>query len=166
MLRRSLLNKLAQLESSCSHLTRRTAVPRLQLQRALRTTSAQSLHLSPVSSFEHHIKPDFRITDAKRYKLSYATSISQFKLHKVIDTVGDRLRVMAQEHPNQVCYKFPFLNNLGLTYGQLYYKVERYAQALLEMGFKKGDRLAVMLPNTPEFIFSMFAAASLGVITI
>ena len=40
------------------------------------------------------------------------------------------------------------------------------AQHLLSLGFKKGDRLAVMLPNIPEINISALAAASIGVIVV
>jgi long-chain acyl-CoA synthetase len=39
---------------------------------------------------------------------------------------------------------------------------EWFAASLYRVGFKKGDRLAIMLPNTPHYIFSLFAAFRLG----
>ena len=40
------------------------------------------------------------------------------------------------------------------------------AQNLLSMGFKKGDRLAIMLPNVPETVVSLIAASQIGVIAV
>ncbi|HEY2421247.1 MAG TPA: long-chain fatty acid--CoA ligase [Neobacillus sp.] len=39
---------------------------------------------------------------------------------------------------------------------------EWFAASLYRVGFKKGDRLAIMLPNTPHYIFSLFATFRLG----
>lgn len=44
--------------------------------------------------------------------------------------------------------------------------VEKFASRLSEDGFKKGDRLAVMLPNSPHYIFSLFTAFHLGGIAV
>jgi len=39
-----------------------------------------------------------------------------------------------------------------LTFSQLHDRVQRLAAGLSGAGFKKGDRLAILLPNTPEYI--------------
>ncbi|MCF7823936.1 MAG: acetoacetate--CoA ligase [Candidatus Marinimicrobia bacterium] len=51
-----------------------------------------------------------------------------------------------------------------LSYGELYQQVTQTAQALKDLGVKKGDRLAGFIPNLPETIIVMLAAASLGAI--
>ena len=51
-----------------------------------------------------------------------------------------------------------------LSWGELYDAVSRAAQALTECGLRPGDRVAACLPNTPEAIIAMLAAASLGAI--
>ena len=43
---------------------------------------------------------------------------------------------------------------------------EWFAASLYRIGFKKGDRLAIMLPNCPHYIFSLFAGFRLGGITV
>lgn len=52
------------------------------------------------------------------------------------------------------------------TYEQLNQVVEKLAAALYNSGFRKGDRLAVMLPNSPHTFFSLFAAFRLGGIVV
>lgn len=42
----------------------------------------------------------------------------------------------------------------------------RLAGALYQRGFKKGDRLSIMLPNCPQYIFSAFAVFRLGGIVV
>ena len=40
--------------------------------------------------------------------------------------------------------------------------VDRFATALHGLGVRKGDRFAIMLPNTPQFVIGFFAALRLG----
>jgi len=49
-----------------------------------------------------------------------------------------------------------------MTYTELYDEVARVAKSLKEMGVRAGDRIAGFMPNMPETIIAMLAAASLG----
>jgi acetyl-CoA synthetase len=51
-----------------------------------------------------------------------------------------------------------------ITYDELHREVCRTANALIELGVKKGDRIAVYMPMIPEAIFAMLAFARLGAI--
>jgi acetoacetyl-CoA synthetase len=51
-----------------------------------------------------------------------------------------------------------------LTFGDLYRQVSQAAQALQKDGVKPGDRVAGVLPNLPEALIAMLAAASLGAV--
>ena len=53
---------------------------------------------------------------------------------------------------------------VDMTYGELYAQVSRMAQALAAAGVRKGDRVAGFMPNMPQTIIAMLAAASLGAI--
>lgn len=53
-----------------------------------------------------------------------------------------------------------------ISYAQLAACVKRVASALYEMGLRKGDRAAVMLPNCPDFVISYYAILSLGGIVV
>lgn len=50
-----------------------------------------------------------------------------------------------------------------ITFRELRDKVDRLAAGLSDIGIKKGDRIAMLLLNSPEFIICMFAAFKLGV---
>ncbi|MED1919256.1 long-chain fatty acid--CoA ligase [Bacillus thuringiensis] len=52
------------------------------------------------------------------------------------------------------------------TYSQLKEVVDRLAAALQYRGFQKGDRLAIMLPNSVEYVISLFATLRLGGIVV
>ena len=51
-----------------------------------------------------------------------------------------------------------------MSRGELYREVARFAAALREMGVEPGDRVAAWMPNMPETIVAMLAAASIGAI--
>ncbi len=49
-----------------------------------------------------------------------------------------------------------------LTYGQIRDQVRRLATALRGMGVEKGDRVAIMLPNSPQFIIAYYGVLEAG----
>ncbi len=49
-----------------------------------------------------------------------------------------------------------------ISYGELQDSVRRVASAFNKLGLKKGDRVALMLPNTPFYPISYFAALTCG----
>jgi acetoacetyl-CoA synthetase len=51
-----------------------------------------------------------------------------------------------------------------MTYSELYDQVTKVAEGFRRLGLKKGDRIAAFMPNMPETIIAMLAAASLGAI--
>ena len=51
-----------------------------------------------------------------------------------------------------------------MTHGELYRAVAHFAAALREQGVQKGDRVAAYMPNMPETVIAMLAAASIGAI--
>jgi acetyl-CoA synthetase len=51
-----------------------------------------------------------------------------------------------------------------ITYDELHREVCRATNALIELGVKKGDRIAVYMPMIPEAIFAMLAIVRLGAI--
>ncbi|ATE59556.1 acetoacetate--CoA ligase [Thauera sinica] len=51
-----------------------------------------------------------------------------------------------------------------LSHGELYRAVAHFAAALKEQGVAAGDRVAAYMPNMPETVIAMLAAASIGAI--
>ncbi len=49
-----------------------------------------------------------------------------------------------------------------LTYYDLYRQVNKFANVLRSLGVKKGDRVAIYLPNIPEIAIAMLACAKVG----
>jgi acyl-CoA synthetase (AMP-forming)/AMP-acid ligase II len=52
------------------------------------------------------------------------------------------------------------------TFRQMGDRVNRLANAFLDMGLNKGDRVAGLLPSTPEFHETFFAAAKAGLVLV
>ena len=52
------------------------------------------------------------------------------------------------------------------TYGQLWANVQHFAAGLQRLGVQKGDRVAVMLPNTPQFVVAFFGASLAGAVVV
>jgi len=50
------------------------------------------------------------------------------------------------------------------TYAEIEKEVNKFANGLKKLGVKKGDRVAVYLPNSPQFLVTFFATQSLGAI--
>src|SRR5919205_1352120 len=53
-----------------------------------------------------------------------------------------------------------------LTWAQLDQEVERFAAALCVLGLGKGDRCALMAPNSDGFVIAYYAALRLGAIVV
>ena len=51
-----------------------------------------------------------------------------------------------------------------LTYRQLHYEVSRFANVLKRNGVKKGDRVIIYMPMTPESVIAMLASSRIGAI--
>lgn len=49
-----------------------------------------------------------------------------------------------------------------LTYQQLYYEVNRFANGLKKLGVQKGDRVTLYMPMIPELAIAMLACARIG----
>jgi acyl-CoA synthetase (AMP-forming)/AMP-acid ligase II len=58
------------------------------------------------------------------------------------------------------------LGNSRLTFSQLHDRVKRIATTLNQAGFARGDRLALLLPNGPDYIELVYACSWLGVIVV
>lgn len=52
------------------------------------------------------------------------------------------------------------------TYGELLDQVQRAAAGLAAMGVQKGDRVAIMLPNSPQCVIAYYAVLWLGAVVV
>jgi acyl-CoA synthetase (AMP-forming)/AMP-acid ligase II len=77
-------------------------------------------------------------------------------------TIAAELRRTAARHPSVAAFHF---HGRDHTYADWDAYADRFARALLAAGVRKGDRLALLLPAIPEYLFCYLGAARIGVIT-
>jgi len=53
-----------------------------------------------------------------------------------------------------------------LSYGQVHGQIELVANALAARGIGQGDRVAIMVPNIPQFVVSYYAVLRLGAVVV
>ena len=53
-----------------------------------------------------------------------------------------------------------------LTYGEVKLRSDRFARALVAQGISKGDRVAIMLPNCPQYVIAAFAVLRVGAVVV
>jgi long-chain acyl-CoA synthetase len=62
----------------------------------------------------------------------------------------------------------PFIihNKMRMTYGEFRAATDALASHLQDLGIVKDDKIAIMLPNCPEFLISYFAVQRLGAVAV
>ena len=78
-------------------------------------------------------------------------------------TLGALIDEMAAARPDAEAVVF---RGERLTYAALRDRADTLARALLALGVRKDDRVAVLLPNRPEWLVAAVAAAKLGALTV
>lgn len=53
-----------------------------------------------------------------------------------------------------------------VTYGQLLERVNRLGNALIRLGVRPEERVALLLPDTPDFAYGFFAAIKIGAVAV
>jgi len=82
------------------------------------------------------------------------------------ETLGGFLRERAAQTPDHLAV---VQDNVRWTYAQLDARADRLAAGLLALGYTRGDRVLVQLPNIPEFlsvVFGLFRAGLLPVFAL
>lgn len=59
-----------------------------------------------------------------------------------------------------------FVGDEKITYREILKAADRFAGFLSDKGVERGDRVALFLRNSPEFIYTVFAASKLGAIVV
>ncbi len=81
------------------------------------------------------------------------------------------LRRSAQKRPHQIALIFGAPLGSGyqakrITYGELDRLVDSFAAGLQKLGVKKGDRVALYLPNCPQYVIAFYGAARAGAMVV
>ena len=78
-------------------------------------------------------------------------------------TIASILAESAARHPDRTAV---VLGDLRLTYAQLWGHALQYAAVLREKGVGPGDKVAMLLPNTPHFPLTYFGTLALGAVAV
>ncbi|MFQ5849519.1 MAG: class I adenylate-forming enzyme family protein [Candidatus Binatia bacterium] len=78
-------------------------------------------------------------------------------------TLKGLLEERVEKSPNNFLLLF---DDRRLTYADFSHEVNRVANSFLRMGIQKGDKIGLLLPNCPEFLFIVFATAGIGAVFI
>jgi len=102
--------------------------------------------------------PDFESVWVKNYSEGVPRHIDYpgIPVHGLLEEAAER-------YPNNVATIF-----MGgkLTYRQLLDKVYRFAAALAALGVRKGDRVAIMLPNSPQMVIAYYGVLKAGGVVV
>lgn len=77
--------------------------------------------------------------------------------------IFEYIRDWAVMTPNSIALRF---YGTDLTYGELEKAINRFAQGLLGLGLKKGDRVGLFMQNCPQFVIAFFGILSAGGVVV
>ncbi|MBR2471891.1 MAG: AMP-binding protein [Clostridia bacterium] len=107
-------------------------------------------------------KKDFDAVYYNRLK----TGTFAWKKYDILDaTFSDVLDTMVEKYPDQYAFKYTTLDYTR-TYEQFRRDVDECAAALISLGVKAGDHVAVWATNIPEWFISFWATTKIGAVLV
>ncbi len=89
-----------------------------------------------------------------------------WKKYDLIDaTFSDVLDTMCKNYPDQYAFKYPTLDYTR-TYEQFRRDVDECAAALISLGVKAGDHVAVWATNVPQWYVTFWATTKIGAVLV
>ncbi len=89
-----------------------------------------------------------------------------WKKYDLIDaTFADVLDTMAEKYPDQYAFKYPTLDYTR-TYEQFRRDVDECAAALISLGVKAGDHVAIWATNVPQWFITFWATTKIGAVLV
>jgi len=102
------------------------------------------------------------VSEEKIWLKLYPKPIAKNVYYKA-ETLQQLLKNAANEYPK---HKAIYFMGKEMTFKELYKKAYKLASFLQKQGLKKGDRVAVMLPNSPQTVISFYAILLAGGIVV
>ena len=103
---------------------------------------------------------------ATLYENAAHTGKFPWKKELIIDqTFPQVLDRMVEEFPDQYAFKFTTLDYTR-TYSQFRDDVDQFARALIALGVKKGDKVAIWATNVPAWFITFWATTKIGAILV
>jgi fatty-acyl-CoA synthase len=78
-------------------------------------------------------------------------------------TIGEVLSETAKELPDKTGYIY---EEKPISFSEMDAAASRVASHLLRLGYHKGDRIGIIALNQPEWLYTYFAAAKIGVVVV
>ena len=78
-------------------------------------------------------------------------------------TFGDYIDNICKKYSNEIAYEY---NGSSFTYNEINELSNKFANALIKLGVKKGDRVALLLPNIPQFPIALYGILKAGAISV
>jgi crotonobetaine/carnitine-CoA ligase len=69
----------------------------------------------------------------------------------------------ARRYPDHVVFQFA---DSPITFGELNERINKAANGFIELGVRRGDKVAIMLPNCPEFLYAWFGLNKIGAVEV
>jgi len=91
-----------------------------------------------LKSYDDHVKPEIEIE---------------------VYSIAEMVRRTVKKYPDSRCYDF---QGSTATFKEAEKLINSFANFLVENGIKKGDRVAINMPNVPQFIVSLFGTFVAG----
>ncbi len=89
-------------------------------------------------------------------------NVAQYLNYPLI-SLGEVLRERAVRFPEKTALHY---DESKISYGELDSLADKFAAGLQSLGISKGERLAIYLPNLPQFVFAYYGALRAGAIVV
>ncbi len=86
----------------------------------------------------------------------YHIEYPQIPVHRLFEQA-------VEKYPDTPCTIF---KGSKISYSEMHEITDRLAAGLADLGVKKGDRVGIFMPNTPQFVMAYFAVIKLGGVVI
>lgn len=75
----------------------------------------------------------------------------------------DLVKEVAYKYPENIAIEY---HDHSISYSKLYTIINKLANGLLDLGIQKGNRIVIILPNLPHFVFAYYAILKIGGIVV
>ncbi|MBI4260534.1 MAG: long-chain fatty acid--CoA ligase [Actinobacteria bacterium] len=106
------------------------------------------------------------MTDHRPWFASYPEDVPKTLGEYPERSVYSILEDAARRHPDRPAAAWAVPGGKTLTYRQLVGEVERFSAVLSALGVGKGDRVALILPNCPQYVIAYYATVRIGAVIV
>jgi crotonobetaine/carnitine-CoA ligase len=98
----------------------------------------------------------------ERHAAKWASwKMQEYAQHERVLT--DIIEDKARQYPDHVVFQF---RDDPITFSELNEAINKAANGFASLGVKHGDKVAIMLPNCPEFLYIWFGLNKIGAVEV